>query len=643
MVCCGLACAAEDPFAAIRENRLAALDTVDVGARDRRDNTPLIYAAVYGSVDAGRKLLERGADVNAKNAFDATALIYAAANEAKVRLLLAHGADVNAHTRQGRTALMIAAACDGCSGVLRLLLEHGADAKATDMGGSTALELAAMGGDAESVRLLLAAGADARNASRAGMTPLLAAVYNCDLASVRLLLAKGADPNAKVTDAGTVKFGKIELTGITPMLSSTAYCRGDVVQALIDAKGDVNAADVRGMTPLMLAVASEMQDAALVRILVHAGAVVNAKSATGETALDWAAKYGDGDVGSMLRAEGAHQGDPRTQPRPHGRPLGSSAGGDVRPISFQQRVEKATELLQRSSTEFFHQSGCVGCHHQSMTLEAVNAARAGGVKVDEATAGELAKMITAEFTQGQWNRLQRFDPGGLADGQTYSMLALAGAGYKPDAVTDNIAVHTAELQHADGRWHVGDASRSPIQESEIARTARAMRVLQLYTPPALKAEFEERVGRARAWLAAAHAKTTDDLAMQAVGLHWAGAPAPAQTAGRELLAAQRADGGWGQNRNLGSDAYATGEALWALRETGLLKPADAAYRRGVEFLLATQWPDGSWYVRSRAPKFQPYFQSGFPFEHDQWVSAAGTAWAVMALAPAIPNEKRSQR
>jgi hypothetical protein len=55
----------------------------------------------------------------------------------------------------------------------------------------------------------------------------------------------------------------------------------------------------------------------------------------------------------------------------------------------------------------------------------------------------------------------------------------------------------------------------------------------------------------------------------------------------------------------------------------------------VKYLLQTQWPDGSWYVRSRAPKFQPYFQSGFPFEHDQWISATATSWAVLALAPAI--------
>lgn len=625
----GTVWAAGDPFQAIRNNHLDALKGADLTARDRHENTPLIYAAAFGSTEAVRLLLDRGADVAAKNAFDATALVYAAANDSKVRLLLEHGADVNARTRQGRTPLMIAAACDGCSGIVKLLLSKGADVKTKDTGGSTALELAALAGDPESVRLLLAAGAVARSAGQSGFTPLLGAVYNCDLASIRMLLAKGADPNARVTDAGTVKFGKIQLIGMTPMLDSTAYCRGDVVQALIDAGGDVNAHDIRGMTPLMLAVGSETQDAAIVRLLVHAGAEVNAKSAIGETALDWAMKYGDRDVISILKAEGAHTA---VAPAPSKRP-------DAPARTVRESVEAATGLLERTATGFFHQSGCVGCHHQPMTLVAVDAARRAGAKVDDSTARDLTRMITAEFVSGEWNRLQRFDGGGLGDGPGYSMLALAAGGYAPDEMTDVIAIHTAALQHRDGRWHVGDASRSPIQESEIARTARAMRTLQLFASPALKSEFDARIARAREWLLAARAKTTDDLTMQVVGLHWAGAArAKVQSLGAQLLAAQRDDGGWAQNRNLPSDAYATGETLWALREAELLKPQDAAYRRGVRFLLATQWPDGSWYVRSRAPKFQPYLQSGFPFEHDQWVSAAGTAWAVIALAPEIEKK-----
>ena len=71
-------------------------------------------------------------------------------------------------------------------------------------------------------------------------------------------------------------------------------------------------------------------------------------------------------------------------------------------------------------------------------------------------------------------------------------------------------------------------------------------------------------------------------------------------------------------------------------------PADPTHRRGLQYLLATQYPDGSWHVRSRAPKFQPYFQSGFPFEHDQWISAAGTAWASMALSLTIEPAQGSK-
>jgi hypothetical protein len=80
-----------------------------------------------------------------------------------------------------------------------------------------------------------------------------------------------------------------------------------------------------------------------------------------------------------------------------------------------------------------------------------------------------------------------------------------------------------------------------------------------------------------------------------------------------------------------------------LQQAGTLKPSDAVYQKGVKHLLATQWEDGSWYVRSRAPKFQPYFQSGFPYDHDQWISAAATSWAVRALAPAVENPKRASR
>jgi hypothetical protein len=107
-------------------------------------------------------------------------------------------------------------------------------------------------------------------------------------------------------------------------------------------------------------------------------------------------------------------------------------------------------------------------------------------------------------------------------------------------------------------------------------------------------------------------------------------------AARELVASQRADGGWGQLDTLDSDAYATGSALYALHVAGGLASDDPAYRRGLTFLLGTQHEDGSWWVPTRSRPVQRYFESGFPHGRDQFISCAATGWATTALALACP-------
>lgn len=137
-------------------------------------------------------------------------------------------------------------------------------------------------------------------------------------------------------------------------------------------------------------------------------------------------------------------------------------------------------------------------------------------------------------------------------------------------------------------------------------------------------------------------KSTEDRSMQLLGMKWGGIDAGLlQDPLEKLIALERPDGGWAQTPDLESDAYATGMVLYAMHELGV--PAGAeAYRRGVTYLAQTQLPDGSWHVMSRSPKFQPYFQSGFPHNHDQWISSAGTAWATIALNYAIGgNPSRS--
>ncbi|MCC6390789.1 MAG: hypothetical protein IT167_09305 [Bryobacterales bacterium] len=123
--------------------------------------------------------------------------------------------------------------------------------------------------------------------------------------------------------------------------------------------------------------------------------------------------------------------------------------------------------------------------------------------------------------------------------------------------------------------------------------------------------------------------------MRLLGLGWAGGNAAAvREAAGQLASTQRPDGGWGQLDSLSSDAYATGQALYALHLAGRL--SKETLEKGARFLLDTQLADGTWHVRSRAYPIQTkYFETGFPHGRDQWISAAGTSWAVIGLSLAV--------
>jgi hypothetical protein len=167
-----------------------------------------------------------------------------------------------------------------------------------------------------------------------------------------------------------------------------------------------------------------------------------------------------------------------------------------------------------------------------------------------------------------------------------------------------------------------------------------MRALQFYAPRTEKAAYERSVDLAATWVAKAEAKNTADNIWKLLGLAWAGRDKTATSkAQRNLLALQRADGGWGDLPSMETNSYATGQALVALQAAGL-PVSDPAYKRGIDYLLKNQLEDGSWFVRTRALGFQPFFETGFPHGVNQSISAAGTAWATMALTLASPAPAR---
>ena len=575
-------------------------------------STPLMFAALYGSADDVGFFLARGADPNARNDAGATALMWALDDMEKTRLLLDHGADPNALSAAGRTPLGIAAGRSGSSAVVKLLLDRGASPSTSPGADLFGLPLpaAAYAGDAAVVRMLIDRGVDVK--ATAPFALVFAMRSGC----------------AKCVDAivGSVDGPALNLT----LVAVAAFGNPRDIGVLLDRGADVNAriggvrVDLNGRTPLMLAASSDLLPVDAVKLLIARGADVNLKGPAGETALDLARRNGSTLVVEALMSAGAKEGGgfPGTAVTP-------SAASSVR-----SALERSIPLLQRSDVTFIRKTGCVSCHNDTFTAMTVAAVRAHGLPMDEGIAQQQLKR-TASIVES--NREGYLQGSGIPSAASNILVGMAAEHHPPDLATDAVAYFLKNLQLPDGRWREFFVDhRPPIQSSDITLTGAVLRALRVYGPRARRAEYEKAIERGATWLMTVQPHMTDERALQLLGLTWAGVKPGhdvVRKRAQELLAEQRPDGGWAQLPSLSSDAYATGQALVALKEAGALRVTDAAYARGVQFLMKTQLADGSWYVKTRAITFQPYFESDFPHGADQWISVAATNWATMALAP----------
>ena len=107
---------------------------------------------------------------------------------------------------------------------------------------------------------------------------------------------------------------------------------------------------------------------------------------------------------------------------------------------------------------------------------------------------------------------------------------------------------------------------------------------------------------------------------------------------KALQAAQNADGSWSQLPGIPADAYATGQALYALHVSGGVQTQDPVYRKGIEWLLRNQLADGSWFAPTRAVPVQPHTFESFPNGWHQFISESASSWATMALLFTLPDK-----
>jgi hypothetical protein len=422
-----------------------------------------------------------------------------------------------------------------------------------------------------------------------------------------------------------VKNGTIALGSFTPLILASAYGPVDVVRALVDAGANVNAREARGMTPLMYAAATDHGDIEIAKLLVARGADVHVKTPEGESALDWARKSGATPLVALLQTAGATAA-----------PARPAAVPEPAPVALRPALERSLALIERGSGTFFTNGACGACHAQNITDIAVGAAKAARVRVDDNAAKMRAAGASATFGATATRLYERYD-GPALDILLYTLAGFAAAGHPADRATDALVFNVAAQQQRDGLWHAGGVPRPPMEDGDFSRTALGIRALKVYAPPGRAAEMNDRVRRATAWLRNARPLTAEDRAFRLLGLAWSGADAATLgAAARDIIKLQRPDGGWGQRDEMASDPYATGLTAYALRQNGVGAVSTAAVEKATAYLLSTQRADGSWYVRSRSPKFQPYFEGGFPYGPDQWISAMATGWAAAALALSAP-------
>ncbi|MBT4013718.1 MAG: hypothetical protein HN617_05615 [Planctomycetaceae bacterium] len=309
---------------------------------------------------------------------------------------------------------------------------------------------------------------------------------------------------------------------------------------------------------------------------------------------------------------------------------------------IREAVEKSLLLLERASAGSAEKRPCFTCHSQALPVLAITAARDQGFKIDKANLRRQLDHTAAFLSRGKENYVAGKGQGGRIDTAGYALWTLQAGKHKPDDVTAAVAEYVLQNNGDSDHWS-HNSNRPPTEASDFTTTYVALRGLAAFGTAEQRTRIAQRRNTVLQWLLKTKTSDTEDRVFQLRALFHAQAEAQTQqTFASQLIAAQRKDGGWAQKVDMMSDAYATGTVLACLAQTGHLAPTSAGYQRGLQFLLQSQKPDGSWLVESRSKPFQKYFETGFPHGVNQFVSTSATAWATIALIESLSKLSSTQ-
>lgn len=298
---------------------------------------------------------------------------------------------------------------------------------------------------------------------------------------------------------------------------------------------------------------------------------------------------------------------------------------------LRSAIENGLKIVQKGAMNYPSHRKCFSCHHQTLPMLAMKSAREAGFKVDEEIFQQQLNHTRKFFTGKLKNLKSGSGIGGKSMTVSYALWTLDIAENDSDELSSAMVTYLLKTQEKTGRWSLS-SNRPPMGSSKVTSTVLSAYFMEKLADDSQQTEVVAAVEKANAWLGKAKLDDTEAKVMRLWGMHQLGGRRiDVMFAQRALFKDQRDDGGWAQLPDMKSDAYATGQALYILRETGW-PTWSPEYQRGIQYLLKTQEEDGSWFVKTRAKPVQVYFDNGDPHGKSQFISIPATSWAVATLA-----------
>lgn len=307
----------------------------------------------------------------------------------------------------------------------------------------------------------------------------------------------------------------------------------------------------------------------------------------------------------------------------------------------RRAIAKAVTFLKDDAAKWRKDHGCATCHHGTMTAWALSEAESQGYAVGAESLADMIRWTKNQFAP-RWRKPRDPRPG-------WSLVSVPAIYLGTMAQTlpilsrdeiGQIASHLARHQEEGGTWEPPPPANGapPIWES---RETLALWALLAWEPTASADPTEAKLIRTRrektvAWLNQAEPTgTAQSTALRLLLDVRGGAPAQQlQSRIAQVLEHQNADGGWSQTPNLPSDAYATGQSLYALRNAGVQSDRPEI-ERAVALLVATQREDGSWPMTSRNHPGVETTRN--PIRNPVPITYFGSAWGTLGLVRSTPT------